>query len=204
MVMIQPARGRSRPRRGSTWGFVGVSTIGYTIVDDVGNTSTSTITVTVTNIPPQANPDNYVVAENSVNNLFSPLVNDVVETSGGSLSLVSVSETDGNGTATVSGTNVVFTPTTGYTGIATINYTITDGIGGTNSSLITVGVGSLTPIPLSAQLSGGNFVLTWTNSAFSLQTATNVTGPYITVPGATSPYTNLISTNPAGFFRLVY
>jgi hypothetical protein len=184
--------------------FVGVSTIGYTILDDVGNSSSSTITVMVTNIPPLANPVYEAVAENSVNNLFSPLVNDVVETSGGSLGLVSVSETDGNGTATVSGTNVMFTPTTGYTGIATINYTITDGIGGTNSSLITVGVGSLTPIPLSAQLSGGNFVLTWTNSAFSLQTATNVTGPYITVPGATSPYTNLISTNPAGFFRLVY
>ena len=184
--------------------FIGTSVIGYTITDNLGNTSSSTITVTVTNNPPLANLVYESVAENSVNNRFSPLVNDAVETSGGSLGLVSVSETDGNGTATVSGTNVVFTPTTGFTGTATINYTITDGIGGTSSSLITVGVGSFTPIPLSAQLSGGKFVLTWTNQAFSLQTATNVTGPYITVPGATSPYTNLISTNPAGFFRLVY
>lgn len=183
--------------------FVGTSTIGYTIVDNVGNTSSSTITVTVTNIPPLANPVSESVAENSVNNLFNPLANDVVETSGGSLSLVSVSETDGNGTASVTGANVVFTPTTGFTGTANIAYTITDNIGGTNSSTIAVSVGNLaTPIPVTAQFSGGNIILNWTNPAFILQTSTNVMGPYLTIPGATSPYTNLIGTNPASFFRL--
>jgi hypothetical protein len=36
---------------------------------------------------------------------------------------------------------------------------------------------------------GGSLVLSWTGS-FTLMSATNVTGPYVDVPGATSPYTN--------------
>ena len=184
--------------------FVGTATVGYTIQDNLGNTSSSTITVLVTNIPPAANPDSYNVPENSVNNVLSPLANDVLETSGGSLSLVPGSLTPTNGTATISGTNVLFTPTTGFTGTATIGYSVTDGIGGTNSSVITVAVGSVAAIPVSAQISGGKLVLSWNNAVFSLQTSTNVAGPYITIPGASSPYTNLISTNAAGFFRLVH
>jgi hypothetical protein len=38
---------------------------------------------------------------------------------------------------------------------------------------------------------------------FSLQGATNVAGPYTTIPGATSPYTVPL-TNPVGFYRIVY
>jgi hypothetical protein len=187
-------------------GFVGTEVIAYTIMDNLGNTNSSTITVTVANIPPQANPDSYAVAENSVNNVFNPLTNDVVETPGGTLSLVSVSP-DNHGTATISsGTKVLFTPNNGYVGMSTIDYQVTDNIGGTNSSTITVTVGNVTPIPVSAQLSDGSLILTWNNSpfAFSLQSSTNVIGPFVTIPGATSPYTNLIGTNATGFFRLVH
>ena len=44
-------------------------------------------------------------------------------------------------------------------------------------------------------------VLTWTGD-FILQAATNVTGPYVDVPTATSPYTNSSSGLPRQFFRL--
>src|SRR4029434_8909186 len=44
----------------------------------------------------------------------------------------------GNGTASISGTNVVFTPATNFVGTATIGYSISDGNGGTASALITV------------------------------------------------------------------
>jgi hypothetical protein len=40
--------------------------------------------------------------------------------------------------------------------------------------------------------------------AFSLRTSTNVIGPYITIPGATSPCASLIGANAAGFFRLAH
>jgi uncharacterized repeat protein (TIGR03803 family) len=57
-------------------------------------------------------------------------------------------------------------------------------------------------IPLAAQISGGNLVLTWTNSAFSLQAAPTVTGAYTNVPSATSPFTNTVPASQQ-FFRLI-
>ena len=184
--------------------FIGTATIQYTVQDNLGETNSATITVTVTNIPPLAPALSYDVNENSVNNGLDPLTHCVVNTPGGTLGLVSVSETDGNGTATLSGNQVLFTPANNFTGAAAITYVITDNIGGTNSATITVNVTSLTPIPVSAQLAGGNLVLSWTNPAFSLQYATNIAGPYVTIPTATSPYTNLVTTNASGFYRLAH
>ncbi|HEY1662962.1 MAG TPA: Ig-like domain-containing protein [Verrucomicrobiae bacterium] len=186
--------------------YTGAASVGYTVTDDLGETSSSTITLNITNIPPLANPATYSVTENSANDAFNVLTNDVLETSGGTLGLVSASETDGNGTATKSGNNVIFTPTANFVGTATINYTITDNIGGTSSSTITVNVSNVTSIPVSAALvSNGSLVLTWANPAFSLQTTTNLLTPWITVVGATSPYTNMINGNTnAAFFRLVH
>ena len=133
-----------------TLNFVGIATIGYTITDNVGGTNSSIITVTVTNIPPLANPDAFSMAEDSTNT-FSPLTNDVVRTPGGTLSIISVSPT--NGTASISGTNVTFIPTLNFVGVTTIGYTITDGIGGANSSVITVTVTNQSPIAFPQTLS---------------------------------------------------
>jgi uncharacterized repeat protein (TIGR03803 family) len=60
---------------------------------------------------------------------------------------------------------------------------------------------SLGPIPLNVQLNNGNFVLNWGNPAFVLQSAPNVAGPFLNVPGAASPYTNTQISTPL-FFRL--
>lgn len=157
----------------------------------------------IVDVPPVANPDSYSVAGNSTNNAFSPMTNDVLNLPQGALSLVSVSPT--NGTAAISGTNVLFTPTPGFSGTATIGYTITDGFGGTSSSLITVSVSSVapTPEPITVQTLAGQFVLSWTQASFSLASSTNVAGPYVVIPGATSPYTNSTTTGNM-FFRLVY
>jgi uncharacterized repeat protein (TIGR01451 family) len=124
--------------------FLGTATIGYTITDSIGGTNHSLITVTVTNIPPLANPDIYSMPENT-SSTTSPLTNDVVETPGGTLRIISVAPT--NGTATIiGGTNVVFVPATNFLGVATIGYTITDSIGGTNNSLITITVTNRPPL----------------------------------------------------------
>jgi hypothetical protein len=47
----------------------------------------------------------------------------------------------------------------------------------------------------------GSLVLQW-NNGFTLQTATNVAGGYTDLTGATSPYTNMLSTASQQFFRL--
>ena len=53
-----------------------------------------------------------------------------------------------NGTASISGTNIVFVPATNFLGTAIIGYTITDGIGGTNTALVTVTVTTSCPPPV--------------------------------------------------------
>ena len=164
-----------------TTNFIGVATIGYTITDNVGGTNVGLITIAVTNIPPVANPDSYAMGANTTNS-FSPLANDVVKTPGGILSLVSASGT--NGVASISGTNVIFVPTTNFIGIATISYTITDNLGGTNSSLITVTVTNVFTIPLA--------------NAQSVTTTENTARP-ITLTGSDStslPLTFFIVTSP--------
>jgi uncharacterized repeat protein (TIGR03803 family) len=54
---------------------------------------------------------------------------------------------------------------------------------------------------LAIQARGNQVVLTWSDPAFSLQSATNVTGIFNTIPGASSPYTNAL-TGARQFFRL--
>jgi hypothetical protein len=61
--------------------------------------------------------------------------------------------------------------------------------------------GTVSPIPLRIDLIGTNAVLTWSNSAFALESAPLVTGVFTNVPDATSPHTNALS-GPQRFFRL--
>ncbi len=122
--------------------FLGLTSIGYTIIDGIGGTNSAVATLLVTNIPPLANPDVYSMAHNGTNTL-TPLANDVVRTPGGVLSIIGVTPT--NGTAIISGTNVIFTPSLNFLGQASIGYTITDNIGGTNFSLVTVTVTNRSP-----------------------------------------------------------
>jgi len=159
--------------------FTGTANLSYTVTNNAGGTNYSLITVLVTNVPPVANPDFYSVAENSSSNVFSPLANDQLGTSGGALSLVSVSPT--NGTAVISGTNVLFTPSPNFLGTATIGYTVTDNVGGTNSSLITITVSnSSADLSLSASASpepvevGSNLVYSITVSNAGPSAATGV------------------------------
>ncbi len=48
---------------------------------------------------------------------------------------------------------------------------------------------------------GNNLVLIWP-AGWTLQTATNVSGPYVNVSGANSPYTNDTTADPQRFFRI--
>ena len=58
------------------------------------------------------------------------------------------------------------------------------------------------PVVLSLELGASEVVVTWTNSSYTLQSATAPLGSYTNISGAMSPYTNNIS-GPAQYFRLV-
>ncbi len=160
------------------------------------------VVTNIVDVAPQANPDAFNVIENSASNVLSPLTNDVLNTLVGSLSLVGVSPTNGT---VISGNQILYTPPADFAGVTNISYTITDGFGGTSSSIITLNVVNLTPIPLNLNVSGGTFTFNWSDSSFSLQSATNVAGPWDTILGASSGFTtNATPDKPTMFFRLFH
>lgn len=60
---------------------------------------------------------------------------------------------------------------------------------------------SLIPPPIHFQRVNNQLVLSWITPGFSLQSAPAVTDTFTNIPGATSPYTNLLS-GPKQYFRL--
>jgi uncharacterized repeat protein (TIGR01451 family) len=116
-----------------------VASLGSPALDTApANNISLPVLTAVTNWSPAANPDNYSMAENTTNT-FAPLANDVVMTPGGTLTIIGVNPTNGAATI-IGGTNVQFVPNLNFTGTAYVGYTITDNVGGTNSSLITIAV----------------------------------------------------------------
>jgi hypothetical protein len=66
-----------------------------------------------------------------------------------------------------------------------------------NGELVPAGV----PPRLLASRLGNALVVSWVGDGYELVSATNITGPYLPVPGATSPFTYTFS-EPKRFFRL--
>jgi uncharacterized repeat protein (TIGR03803 family) len=77
--------------------------------------------------------------------------------------------------------------------------------GGTygNGTVFELAFGPPESIPLWISADANNdVVLTWTNAVFSLQSAPDLNSTFTNVPGAASPYTNVI-TGPQQYFRLI-
>jgi hypothetical protein len=72
------------------------------------------------------------------------------------LAIASVSPT--NGTAAISGATVIFTPTTNFIGLALIGYSITNTVGQSNSTLVSITYTDRPPVAVNA------FVMTSTNT----------------------------------------
>ena len=197
-----------------THGFTGTAEVIYNIANGIGGSASSVINITVSAIvPPTANPDSAATFWN-VPVTIAPMANDS-DPSGYTLALVSVSPT--NGTAVIAGTNVVFTPTQGFVGAATIGYSITNGNGGSASSLITVTV-TAPPKPsfTLTTRAGGNLVLAGnggapngvytvvssTNAALPLATWTPVLTNTFDATGAFRVTNAIVSPGPNSFFLI--
>jgi hypothetical protein len=98
---------------------------------------------TPTNQPPVANSDSATTAQNTAVTLeASTLLANDTDPNGDSLSLTEVSNAV-NGSVTFSDGNVIFTPSTNFTGNASFDYSISDGKGGTSSATVSVAVGTV-------------------------------------------------------------
>jgi Ca2+-binding RTX toxin-like protein len=90
-----------------------------------------------------ANTDSATTAQNTAVTLeASTLLANDTDANGDSLSLTGVSNPV-NGSVTFSNGNVIFTPSTNFTGNASFDYSISDGFGGTSSATVNVAVGTV-------------------------------------------------------------
>ena len=144
------------------------------------NTNSDTdISVTVASLggsSPTANPDSASTYWN-VPVMIMAVANDT-DPNSHPLTIVSVSPT--NGTASiVNSTNVLFTPTSGFARTGHVGYTITNGNGGSATSLVTITINT-PPTPRMAHVTaaGGSLVLSGTNGApngaYTIVASTNV------------------------------
>jgi VCBS repeat-containing protein len=120
-------------------GWSGTVTFSYHANDGALDSNTAVVTIVVggANSAPVAVDDNFTVQFNSSNNTLAILANDS-DPDGDTLTITNVSD-PANGTATISGDNVIYTPKAGFTGQDTFIYTISDGVL-TDTAMVTINV----------------------------------------------------------------
>ncbi|MCP4542663.1 MAG: tandem-95 repeat protein, partial [Chloroflexi bacterium] len=121
-------------------GSLGDEVFTYTISDDNGGTDTATVTVTIiedVNNWPIALSDTFTVDEDSIDNPFDVLSNDF-DPDGDTLTISAVGPLNKGGTAVNGGTIITYTPLADFYGVETFTYTIGDGNGGFDTSVVSV------------------------------------------------------------------
>jgi VCBS repeat-containing protein len=169
--------------------------VGYTIQDEHGATSNSTISITVTgtNDGPVANPDVAAGHENQVLTIDA-LANDTDVDDGAVKSLVSVSGPAGKGSAAIVSNQIVFDPGSDFDHLAqgasetvVLSYTMQDEHGATSSSTVTVTVTGTNDAPIA----NTDNAATGENSAVTVNVLANDTdaddGASLTVTAASAP-----------------
>ena len=127
-----------------TAGFSGIARFTYTIDDGHGGTATASVSVFVSARPnrlPLAVDDAATTAFDAPVTI-SVLANDS-DPDGDALSISAVTP-PANGTASISGATIVYTPIAGFSGADRFTYTISDGHGGSATANVVV---TVTPQP---------------------------------------------------------
>jgi YD repeat-containing protein len=114
--------------------YFGPDSFTYTATNASGTSNVGAVNLTVSPPPPTANNISATVAGNSSNNSL-PL-----NFSGGSPTSVQVYSTPSHGTATVSGTSILYTPTPGYSGSDGFYYRGNNAAGWGGSALASINV----------------------------------------------------------------
>ncbi|WP_052417262.1 retention module-containing protein [Cellvibrio mixtus] len=124
--------------------YNGAASFTYTITDGKGGMATATVNLQVTpvNDAPVAVNDTALMAQNGTLSIpVSTLLANDSDPEGYVLTIASVQEAV-NGTVSLSGSHVIFTPTTGFEGVARFTYTVADQEGLTSKATVNVTVGS--------------------------------------------------------------
>ena len=126
--------------------YSGPASFTYTISDGKGGSATATVNLVVTpvNDAPVAVGDTVTLAPNAAVNIpITTLLANDTDVEGDKLTIVSV-QAPVNGSVSIVGGNVVFTPTSNYEGPASFTYTARDPAGATSTATVNVNVGAAT------------------------------------------------------------
>ena len=134
-------------------GFNGSDTFTYSISDGNGGSDTAAVTVSVgaVNDPPTAVDDARSTDEDTA--VTVDVLGNDSDPDGDSLTVLSVSQPS-NGSATVAGDSVTYTPDTDFHGVDAFTYTVSDGNGGTDAALVTITVEPTNDPPVAQDDSG--------------------------------------------------
>jgi Bacterial Ig domain len=125
-----------------TAGFVGTDSFTYTATDGSLTSNSATVTVTVSNSPPIAVDDVYIIATGFVLNINPPgvLANDTDPNPGTTLTAtLTANALHGELDFSADG-SFTYTPDDGFIGADGFNYSVSDGIGGSDSGKATITV----------------------------------------------------------------
>ncbi len=133
--------------------FAGVATFGYTINDPFNASASATVTVNVSqkpNEPPVPGNDNASTPHNTA--VFVNVLSNDYDPESDDLTVGSVSAPS-SGTAAVAGggQSVLYTPASGFSGVATFNYVVSDSEGNSATGNVSVAVAPLANQPPVAQ-----------------------------------------------------
>ncbi|MCK9817524.1 putative Ig domain-containing protein [Pseudomonas sp. MAFF 302046] len=162
------------PTSGGTYNFTVTGT-------DANNTTGSrAYSVTVSSNPPVAGAVSTTVAANSSANPIT------LNLSGGAATSVAVSSAPSHGSATASGTSIIYTPTAGYSGADSFTYTATNASGTSSPATVSLTVSAPTLSVAPATLGAGT-----SGSAYSAT---------LSATGGSAPYSYAITSGslPAG------
>jgi cysteine-rich repeat protein len=129
-------------------GFLGAATFDYTVSDgEASATGTVTVNVTAVDDPPVATDDVAATVEDTALPLTAAaLVANDTDPEGGALSITAVGNAT-HGTVALVGTTVTFTPAVDYSGSASFDYTVSDGVG-TDTGTVTITVTAAPDAPV--------------------------------------------------------
>ena len=162
----------------------GINSFTYTISDGYGNTAVGTVTVTVSNGAPTANPDSISTTSGAAKTI-DPRVNDT-DPEGNALTIIA--KTNGAHGAVVlnGGASLTYTPNAGYVGSDSFSYTISDGYGNTavGSVSVTIIAGNQAPTAVNDNITVPKF--TW-STFYPTNNDSDIDNDPLSIVSITSP-----------------
>ncbi len=130
----------------------GVYSVTITADDGNGRTVSTIFDWTISNVPPTAVDDAYVTGED-VPITVAVTANDIDPDGDPGTPVVILDAVPTNGTVIINADNTLtFTPTPDFTGVATVTYTISDGLGGFSTAVATITINPVNDAPASDPL----------------------------------------------------